>query len=263
MESLPADLIRRGMAVEDSSSPYGVKLVIEDYPYGADGLLIWGAIQDWVNEYVSLYYKDPEALAKDQEIHEWWDEIRQKGHADKKDEAWWPELKTTKDLAGILSNIIWVTSAHHAAVNFGQYTYGGYVPNHPCMTRQLIPEEDEKDKAFQSFLHEPQKFFLSTISNRLQSTIVMSVLDSLSTHAPDEEYLGQRLQTKWTADEKAKAAASVFAKRIQEVERIIDSRNMNLSLKNRNGAGVLPYELLRPTSGPGVTGRGVPNSISI
>lgn len=96
-----------------------------------------------------------------------------------------------------------------------------------------------------------------------QATVVMSVLDSLSTHAPDEEYLGQRHQAKWTADTNAMAAASRFSKRIEEIERVIDARNADMRLKNRTGAGVLPYELLRPTSDSGVTGRGVPNSISI
>ncbi|KAI5078529.1 hypothetical protein GOP47_0006200 [Adiantum capillus-veneris] len=241
MESLPADLIRRGMAEEDPESPGGLRLLIEDYPYAADGLLIWDAIKTWVDEYVSLYYSNPQDLAGDNEIHEWWREIRECGHVDKKDEDWWPELRTKKDLIGILSTIIWITSAHHAAVNFGQYTYGGYVPNHPCMTRMLIPEQDEDCEEYKKLLQDPQKYFLSTISNRLQSTVVMSVLDSLSTHAPDEEYLGQRHQAKWTADADALAAASKFSSKM----------------------GVLPYELLRPTSGPGVTGRGVPNSISI
>eukprot|EP00250_Pteridium_aquilinum_P020529 c24850_g1_i1 orf=265-3018(-) len=262
MESLPADLIRRGMAEEDPDSPCGLKLLIEDYPYAADGLLIWDAIKTWVDEYVSLYYT-PEDLARDNELHEWWGEIRQRGHADKKDEEWWPKLQTKEDLIEILSTIIWVTSAHHAAVNFGQYTYGGYVPNQPCMTRMLIPEKDKNCKDFKLLLQDPQKFFLSTISNRLQATVVMSVLDSLSTHAPDEEYLGQRHQAKWTADVNAMAAASRFAIRMEEIERIIDARNADTTLTNRTGAGVLPYELLRPTSGPGVTGRGVPNSISI
>lgn len=44
---------------------------------------------------------------------------------------------------------------------------------------------------------------------------------------------------------------------------IIDDRNDNFELKNRNGAGVMPYELLKPFSEPGVTEKGVPYSISI
>nr|GFD58637.1 linoleate 13S-lipoxygenase 3-1, chloroplastic [Tanacetum cinerariifolium] len=38
LEGLPADLIRRGMAVPDSSQRHRVKLLIEDYPYASDGL---------------------------------------------------------------------------------------------------------------------------------------------------------------------------------------------------------------------------------
>ncbi|KAK4357604.1 hypothetical protein RND71_023214 [Anisodus tanguticus] len=41
-----------GMAVEDPTVPCGVKLVIEDYPYAADGLLIWSAINELVESYV-------------------------------------------------------------------------------------------------------------------------------------------------------------------------------------------------------------------
>ncbi|KAH7423168.1 hypothetical protein KP509_12G042400 [Ceratopteris richardii] len=263
MENLPADLLRRGMATKDPNDPDKLKLVLEDYPYAADGMLIWSAIQEWVTEYVSLYYTDPDSLSNDKELHNWWDEIRHKGHADKSDEPWWPELISKENLIFILSSIIWVTSAHHAAVNFGQYAYGGYAPNHPCVTRRLIPEQDMDSNEYRELLQNPQKFFLSMISNKFQATYAISVMDALSTHAADEEYLGQRVQVNWTADPKAIACANKFAQRVKQVERIIDQRNADAKLKNRNGAGVVPYELLRPTSGPGVTGRGIPNSVSI
>ncbi|KAH9665230.1 Lipoxygenase 3 [Citrus sinensis] len=55
-DGLPADLIRRGIAVPDPTQPDGLKLLIEDYPYAADGLLIWSAIEDWVRTYVNHYY---------------------------------------------------------------------------------------------------------------------------------------------------------------------------------------------------------------
>ncbi|GKB27121.1 linoleate 13S-lipoxygenase 3-1, chloroplastic [Tanacetum coccineum] len=44
LEGLPADLIRRGMTVPDPSQRHRLKLLIEDYPYASDGLLIWEAI---------------------------------------------------------------------------------------------------------------------------------------------------------------------------------------------------------------------------
>ncbi|PKA54495.1 Lipoxygenase 6, chloroplastic [Apostasia shenzhenica] len=146
MEALPADLIRRGMAVEDSSMPGGIKLVIEDYPYAADGILIWSAIQDWVHDYVSAFYSDDDTIASDSELQSWWDEIKNKGHEDKKHEPWWPTLDTRESLTRILSTIIWTASGQHAAINFGQYPFGGFMPNRPTLMKKHIPLEGEPEE---------------------------------------------------------------------------------------------------------------------
>ncbi|ONM08102.1 lipoxygenase4 [Zea mays] len=53
-QALPADLVKRGVAVPDQSSPYGVRLLIKDYPYAVDGLVIWWAIERWVKEYLDV-----------------------------------------------------------------------------------------------------------------------------------------------------------------------------------------------------------------
>lgn len=55
----------------------------------------------------------------------------------------------------------------------------------------------------------------------------------------------------------------MFSGKLKELEGTIDARNNNGKLRNRTGAGVVPYQLLKPYSEPGVTGQGVPNSISI
>eukprot|EP01018_Ginkgo_biloba_P006620 Gb_10646 [translate_table: standard] len=261
MEGLPADLIRRGMAVEDPTKPHGIRLVIEDYPYAADGLLIWSAIQEWVQDYVQCYYSEAETIQKDVELQAWWDEIRNEGHYDKRNETWWPKLKTKEDLVSILTTMIWVASGQHAALNFGQYPYGGYVPNRPCLMRRLIPEE--KDPEYQNFVSNPQKYFLSSLPTLLQAINTMAVVDTLSTHSPDEEYLGQRHQSTWTSDLQVVDAFHKFSATIQGIDKLIHKRNADMKLRNRNGAGVVPYELLLSTSDPGVTGRGVPNSVSI
>uniref|UniRef100_A0A0D6QUV2 Lipoxygenase n=1 Tax=Araucaria cunninghamii TaxID=56994 RepID=A0A0D6QUV2_ARACU len=258
-EALPADLIRRGMAVEDSTQPHGVKLVIEDYPYAADGLLIWSAIKEWVEEYVDCYYSEAGRVPNDVELQAWWEEIKNKGHPDLKNEPWWPKLETKEDLASILTTMIWLASGQHAALNFGQYPYGGYVPNRPCLMRRLIP--DEKDPEYQNFISNPQKYFLSSLPSLLQTLGLMAVIDTLSTHSPDEEYLGQKPLS--TSDLNVVDAFHKFSAKLQSIEKVIHQRNKDLSLRNRNGAGMVPYELLMPTSGPGITGRGVPNSVSI
>lgn len=113
------------MAEEDPNAPHGLKLAIEDYPFANDGLVLWDILKQWVTDYVNHYYPQANLIESDKELQAWWSEIKNVGHGDKKDEPWWPELKTPNDLIGIITTIIWVTSGHHAAVNFGQYSYAG------------------------------------------------------------------------------------------------------------------------------------------
>ncbi|KAK9673699.1 hypothetical protein RND81_12G184400 [Saponaria officinalis] len=250
-EALPADLIRRGIAVEDPTAPHGLKLHIEDYPFANDGLVLWDILKQWVTNYVNHYYPESNLVESDQELQAWWTEIRT------------PNLKTTQDLIHILTIMIWVPSGHHAAVNFGQYGYGGYFPNRPTLTRTNMPTEDPTEEEWKLFSMKPEVTLLNCLPSQIQATRVMTILDVLSNHSPDEEYVGERIEPSFEEEAPIKAAFEKFSGRLKELEGTIDERNCNEKLKNRNGAGVLPYELLRPVSPPGVTGMGVPNSISI
>ncbi|CAL0304190.1 unnamed protein product [Lupinus luteus] len=263
LQALPADLINRGLAVEDPNAPHGLKLTIEDYPYANDGLVLWDTIKGWVTDYVNHYYSEPGQVQSDNELQAWWEEIRTVGHGDKKDEPWWPVLKTEEDLVQIVTTIVWITSGHHAAVNFGQYHYAGYFPNRPTITRCNVPTEDPTDSEWELFLEKPEATLLNTFPSQIQATAVMTVLDILSTHSPDEEYLGETLEPSWAEDPKIKSSFEKFKGKLIELEGIVDERNADRTLKNRNGAGIVPYELLKPISEPGVTGKGVPYSISI
>ncbi|CAN1828042.1 Linoleate 13S-lipoxygenase 3-1, chloroplastic [Linum perenne] len=261
-EGLPADLFRRGMAVPDPTQPHGLKLLLEDYPYAQDGLLIWFAIENWVRTYVNHYYPSSTMIHNDSELQAWYAESINVGHGDLRDAEWWPKLENSEDLASILTTIIWIASAQHAALNFGQYPYGGYVPNRPPLMRRHIP--DQMDPEYVNFQADPQKYFLSALPSLLQATKFMAVVDTLSTHSPDEEYLGERQQPSiWSGDAEVVEAFYEFSAEIQRIEKEIERRNNDPRLKSRCGAGVLPYELLAPSSEPGVTCRGVPNSVSI
>jgi lipoxygenase len=256
-------LLARGMAVEDPTAPHGLKLTIEDYPFANDGLLLWDNLKEWVSDYVNHYYPNPSLIESDQELQAWWTEIRTIGHADKKDEPWWPVLKTPKDLIEIITTIVWVTSGHHAAVNFGQYTYAGYFPNRPTIARTNMPTEEPFGEFWINFLMKPEGALLQCFPSQIQATRVMAVLDILSNHSPDEEYLGDIIEPAWAENPIIKGAFERFNRKLLELEGTIDERNANRELRNRNGAGVVPYELLKPFSKPGVTGKGVPYSISI
>ncbi|KAE9459024.1 hypothetical protein C3L33_09070, partial [Rhododendron williamsianum] len=260
-QALPADLIKRGVAVEDPKYPNGVRLLIKDYPYAVDGLEIWSAIKKWVEEYCSLYYSSDDMVEKDSELQLWWNEIREKGHGDKKNASWWPEMQNLKELVETCTTIIWIASALHAAVNFGQYPYGGYIPNRPAMSRRFIPKPGSLE--YDELESNPDKAFLKTVTPQLQSILGISLIEILSRHTSDEVFLGQRDTPEWTADEETLDAFGRFGMKLAEIEEGIIALNSNENLKNRAGPAKMPYTLLFPSSNVGLTGKGIPNSVSI
>ncbi|XP_058073716.1 probable linoleate 9S-lipoxygenase 5 [Magnolia sinica] len=265
-QGLPADLIKRGMAVPDSNHPHNLRLLIEDYPYAVDGLEIWSAIETWVSDYCSIYYPSDASVQADPELKSWWTEILEVGHGDKKDEPWWPKMQTVAELTQTCTTIIWVASALHAAVNFGQYPYAGYLPNRPTLSRRFMPEPGSPEYA--ELESNPDTVFLRTITAQLQTLLGVSLIEILSRHSSDEVYLGQRATLEWTTDAAALEAFKQFGRKLVAIENRIKEMNINERWKNRVGPVKVPYTLLYPNTSDftgvgGLTGRGIPNSVSI
>ncbi|KAI9100720.1 hypothetical protein K1719_024082 [Acacia pycnantha] len=261
-QALPIDLLKRGMATEDSTSPHGLNLAIKDYPYAVDGLDIWFAIKTWVQEYCSFYYEKDDIVQQDIELQSWWKELVQVGHGDKKDDQSWPKMKNREELIESCTIIIWITSGVHAAVNFGQYPFGGYILNRPTFTRRYMPQKGTSE--YEELMTNPEKAFLRTINSKDQAINVTAVLAILSRHSATEEYLGQAADlSDWISDKEPLEAFGRFKERIRKIEERIEQDNKDVKLKNRHGHINMPYTLLYPNSEPGLTGKGIPNSISI
>ncbi|XP_047951230.1 probable linoleate 9S-lipoxygenase 5 isoform X2 [Salvia hispanica] len=266
-QALPVDLIKRGVAVPDQSHPYGLKLLIEDYPFAVDGLEVWYAIETWVTEYCSIYYPATDNEVRgDTELQSWWKELREVGHGDLKDKPWWPKMETRAELIQSCTIVIWVASALHAAVNFGQYPYAGYLPNRPTVSRRFMPKPDTDE--FAELESNPDLAYLKTITAQLQTLLGVSLIEILSRHSRDEIYLGQRDNPEWTSDERALEAFDRFRTTLVEIEKRIRERNEDKTLKNRYGPVEVPYMLLYPNTSDytregGLTGKGIPNSVSI
>ncbi|XP_054780939.1 seed linoleate 9S-lipoxygenase-3-like isoform X2 [Prosopis cineraria] len=260
-QALPNDLIKRGMAIRDPTSAEGLDLVIKDYPYAVDGLEIWFAIKAWVRDYCSIFYKTDYMVQQDPELQSWWKELVKVGHGDKKDEPWWPEMQTRDELIESCTIIIWIASALHAPLNFGQYSYGGYILNRPTLSRRYMPKKGTPE--YYELETNLEKALLKTITPRKQALDVLSVIEILSKHTYDEIYLGQRDITNWTSKIDALIAFENFGRQITEIGERIRRRNCDASLKNRYGEVRMPYTLLSPSSDAGLTGKGIPNSVSI
>ena len=111
----------------------------------------------------------------------------------------------------------------------------------------------------------PDKVFLKTIVPQLQTLLGISVLEILSRHASsDEVYLGQRDTPEWTKDQEPLLAFERFGKKLNDIEdRIMHMNGDHKKWKNRSGHVKVPYTLIFPTSEEGLTGKGIPNSVSI
>ncbi len=48
------------------------KLLVDDYPYAQDGLLIWSALETYFSDYLSLYYNSDADVASDTELQVGW-----------------------------------------------------------------------------------------------------------------------------------------------------------------------------------------------
>ena len=246
-----------------------LELTIEDYPYANDGLLIWDSIKEWVSDYVNHYYQLASDIHMDKELQGWWNEVRTKGHPDK--EEGWPELNCHGSLVEVLTTIIWVASGHPAAVTFGQYPYAGYFPNRPTIARRNMPTEGQAcshDGMQPTFVEDPVRVLLDTFPSQYQTTLVLPVLNLLSSHSPGEEYMGTHAESAWMADREVRAAFGRFNERMMSIAEMIDCRNKDPERMNRQGPGVVPYVLLKPSYGDpkdmtSVMEMGIPNSISI
>jgi hypothetical protein len=153
-------------------------------------------------------------------------------------------MQTAEELSKSCATIIWVASALHAAVNFGQYPYCGYVPSRPSVSRKPMPVPGSKEYA--ELECNPEKVFLRTITSQFQALVGLSLLEILSSHSSDEVYLGQRDTPEWTSDAKAQEAFMRFGTRLTEIEKRVMTMNADPRLKNRNGPAKFPYTLLYP-----------------
>lgn len=71
-----------------------------------------------------------------------------KAHPDLDDTHWGlkdpSKISSRAELVNILVTIAWTASAHHAAVNFGQYDFTSYPLNAPSLIRRPMPRSQDK-----------------------------------------------------------------------------------------------------------------------
>jgi len=138
---LPQTLAQRG--VDDASR-------LPDYPYRDDALLLWGAINQWVENYVNHYYTSDAAVQADTELQNWVTELVAHDGGRLNNIGAANRISKRTELVDLITLICFTASAQHAAVNFPQAPLMSYLPATPpagysplsSLTREGFSEND-------------------------------------------------------------------------------------------------------------------------
>lgn len=207
------------------------------YPYRDDALLIWDALEAWVHDYLSLWYRHPADLTNDNELQAWLTEL---GASSDEGGAGLKGIRATTvpELVQLVTTAIFMGSVEHAAVNFPQSYVMSYTPALPLAAYAPAPTVNSP--------YLPEKTLLETLPPLDQAYTQLIILQLLGgvwfTRLGD--YSRFRV-TPYFEDARVQMALEVFQGRLAEVEREIALRNQHRP----------PYRTLLPSQ--------IPQSINI
>uniref|UniRef100_A0A8C1YKF6 Arachidonate 5-lipoxygenase n=1 Tax=Cyprinus carpio TaxID=7962 RepID=A0A8C1YKF6_CYPCA len=202
----PEDIKARGM--ED----------VPKYYYRDDGKMVWKAIHCFVSAVIKIYYLSDKAVQKDVEIQEFVKDVACFGMNNS--DNFPKSLSSREQLVEYLTAVIFTASAQHAAVNFGQFDWYGWIPNSPSTMRKPPPQQKGQVDL---------KYIMESLPDRECSSKVLGTVWSLTRTQENELYLGTYPDMYFT-EQPAKEAIKTFQHNLDEVTNIIKSRNEKLTL---------------------------------
>jgi arachidonate 15-lipoxygenase len=203
---LPKQLKQRG--VDDPN-------LLPVYPYRDDALLIWDAIHQWVSDYLDLYYATDQNIQNDVALQAWAEEAQAYNGARISDFGENGAIQTKNYLVDAVTLIIFTASAQHAAVNFPQLDIMGYAPVVPLAgympastLNRVVTEQD----------------YLNLLPPLEQAQRQYNLLYMLGSVYYNK--LGEYPQGHFQ-DSQVISRLQAFQRNLQQVEAIINQRNLN------------------------------------
>uniref|UniRef100_A0A3B4FR53 Lipoxygenase domain-containing protein n=1 Tax=Pundamilia nyererei TaxID=303518 RepID=A0A3B4FR53_9CICH len=200
---MPDDIAERGL--ED----------VPNFFYRDDGLKVWDIIHRFVQGMLGYYYKSDHEVQEDSELQKWILDIFEHGFLS--------QAETGGDLP-------------HAAVNSGQYDYGGWMPNTP-ISLQLPPPTTKGTTS--------EATMLATFPDVNVTAQGMATMWLLSKQSSDFVPLGQYPEDHFT-EEIPRKILKDFQMELEDLSFVIKARNKRLEV---------PYTYMDPAE--------VENSVAI
>ncbi|XP_049577409.1 arachidonate 12-lipoxygenase, 12R-type-like [Syngnathus scovelli] len=115
---------------------------LQDLPnfyYRDDGLQLWTIIFKFVQGVIQHYYKSDDEVQRDSELQTWIRDIFEHGFLSRSRSGIPQSFTTVPELTKFTTMVMFTGSCQHAAVNSGQYDYGGWMPNTPTTLQRAPP----------------------------------------------------------------------------------------------------------------------------
>ncbi|XP_039527425.1 hydroperoxide isomerase ALOXE3-like [Pimephales promelas] len=230
-----ASLTYSALCLPDNISERGLETV-PNYYYRDDGMKLWDIINKFVAAFLAHYYKHDTHVQKDMELQRWIREIFTNGFLGRDSSGIPSSVQTLKELIKFVTMVIFTASAQHAAVNSGQFDFGGWMPNYPTALRKPPPKEKSKTA---------EDTILETLPDVSTTVNGMAVLRLLSKDSADHYPLGNFPEHLYDEEVPCKLIED-FKKDLEKLSDLIEERNKKLEL---------PYTYLNP--------KNVDNSVAI
>uniref|UniRef100_A0A8C6KGK9 Arachidonate epidermal lipoxygenase 3 n=1 Tax=Nothobranchius furzeri TaxID=105023 RepID=A0A8C6KGK9_NOTFU len=225
----------RSLCIPEDIKDRGLE-AIPNFYYRDDGLRLWDVIHRFVQRVLGYYYKNDLEVQKDSELQTWILEIFEHGFLSKRNTGIPERFTTVAELIKFVTMVIFTGSAQHAAVNSGQYDFGGWMPNTPISLQ--LPPPTTKGQTTEATM-------LNTLPDVNVTVQGMATLWLLSQQSTDFVPLGQYPEDHFT-EESPQRMVKGFQKELEVLSAAIKDRNEHLEV---------PYVYLDPVE--------VENSVAI
>ncbi|XP_077426909.1 polyunsaturated fatty acid lipoxygenase ALOX15B-like [Vanacampus margaritifer] len=209
---------------------------VPNFYYRDDGLQLWNIIFKFVQGVIQFYYKSDDEVQRDSEVQTWIGDIFQYGFLSQPQTGIPQSFTTVPELTKFVTMVIFTSSCQHAAVNGGQYDYGGWMPNNPATMQR--PPPTKKGTTSEATM-------LATLPPINVTVQTMAILWLLSRKSSDFVPLGHYNEDHYTEATPRQLQAAVAAE--------LDM--LSIVINNRNEGLEIPYTYLDP--------KNVENSVAI
>lgn len=213
---------------------------LEEYYYRDDALRVHAAMAEYVESMLSIWYRTDEDVRLDVELQEWARELggtqgdgsglESQGKASV---PGFPErFETRKQLFEHITEVLFRSSAQHAAVNNGQFGSYGWIPNAPVAVYGELPAAVGGD----------EESFFKALPNRARTFGQSGMVWILS--EPTERSLLRTGESPAFAPDRSPEAYEIvgqFRRRLRALTDSIEGRNEVLEALGRP-----PYNYLKP-----------------